>query len=224
VISRDLANDQAVKAKPLLDRWYKCAGLGADHLARYRASGFWDHDWLAQHDDSDPGGGLFLELIRRSGGSPAPGVHLELCVKSHGKWEIVDDDEMVLMPANVIRCRFDRNHEVFPSGFYDALWFRADDRGKLVEITRERFQLRNHSVGPRWGSPSRARSKVGHQSTAHQRGRGEATQSRGGPLAFARYYPRGTGRHYRVISKRRSWLAFPLRLRGRAVDLGDHGS
>jgi hypothetical protein len=155
VISRDLANDQAVKAKPLLDRWYKCAGLGADHLARYRASGFWDHDWLAQHDDSDLGGGLFLELIRRSGGSPAPGVHLELCVKSHGKWEIVDDDEMVLMPANVIRCRFDRNHEVFPSGFYDALWFRADDRGKLVEVTRERFQFRNHSVGPRWGSPSR---------------------------------------------------------------------
>jgi hypothetical protein len=51
------------------------------------------------------------------------------------------------MPGKVIRCRFDLNHEVFPSGFYDVRWFRADDRGKLVEITRERFQLSNHSIG-----------------------------------------------------------------------------
>ncbi|HEX5907383.1 MAG TPA: hypothetical protein VFY56_10240 [Propionibacteriaceae bacterium] len=29
--------------------------------------------------------------------------------KSHG-WEIVDDDEVVLMPNKVIRCRFDLNH------------------------------------------------------------------------------------------------------------------
>ena len=59
------------------------------------------------------------------------------------------------MPDKVIRCRFDRNHEVFRSGFYDVRWFRADDRGKLVEITRERFQLRNHWVGRRTGSASR---------------------------------------------------------------------
>jgi hypothetical protein len=59
------------------------------------------------------------------------------------------------MPDKVIRCRFDLNHEVFPSGFYDVRWFRADDRGKLVELTRERFQLRNHSVGRRTGSASR---------------------------------------------------------------------
>ena len=51
------------------------------------------------------------------------------------------------MRDKVIRCRFDLNHEVFPSGFYDVRWFRADDRGNLVEITRERFQLRNHTVG-----------------------------------------------------------------------------
>ena len=56
------------------------------------------------------------------------------------------------MPDEVIRCRFDLNHEVFPGGFYDVRWFRADDRGKLVEITRERFQLRNHSIGGRTGS------------------------------------------------------------------------
>jgi len=61
-------------------------------------------------------------------------------------WEVVDDDEVVLMPDKVIRCRFDLDHEVFPSGFYDVRWFRADDRGRLVEITRDRFQLRNHSV------------------------------------------------------------------------------
>ena len=35
--------------------------------------------------------------------------------KSHGNWEVVDDDELVLMPDKVIRCRFDLNHEVFPA-------------------------------------------------------------------------------------------------------------
>ena len=127
-------------------------GLFIYYLWRYRSSGFRDHDWLARHDDSDPGGVLFLELGRRSGGSPNPGVDLELCVKSHGNWEVVDPDEVVFMPDRVIRCRFDLNHEVFPGSFYDVRWFRADDRGKLVEITRERFQLRNHSIGGRTGS------------------------------------------------------------------------
>ena len=131
-------------------------GLFIYHLWRYRSSGFRDDDWLARHDDSDPGGALFLELVPRSGGSPNPGVDLELCVKSHGNWEVVDDDELVLMPDKVVRCRFDLNHEVFAGGFYDVRWFRADDRGKLVEITRERFQLRNHSIGRRTGSVSRS--------------------------------------------------------------------
>ena len=81
---------------------------------------------------------------------------MELCVKSHGNWEVVDDDELELMPDKVIRCRFDLNHEVFAGGFYDVRWFQADDRGKLVEITRERFQLRNHSIGRRTGSVSRS--------------------------------------------------------------------
>ena len=124
-------------------------GLFIGHLWRYRSSGFRDDDWLARHDDSDTGGAVFLELVRRSGASPNAGVDLELCVKSHGNWEVVDDDEVVLMPDGVFRCRFDLNHEVFPSGFYDVRWFRADDRGKRVEITRERFQLLHHSIGPR---------------------------------------------------------------------------
>ena len=68
----------------------------------------------------------------------------------------VDDDELVLMPDKGVRCRFDLNHEVFAGGFYDVRWFRADDRGRLVEITRERFQLRNHSIGRRTGSVSRS--------------------------------------------------------------------
>jgi len=72
----------------------------------------------------------------------------------------VDDDELVLMPDKVIRCRFNLNHEVFPSGFYDVCCFRADDRGKLVEITRERFQLRNHSIGRRTGSASRTNQRL----------------------------------------------------------------
>ena len=135
-------------------------GFFIGHLWRYRSSGFRDQDWLARHDDSDPDGALFLELGRRSGASLNPGVDLQLCVKSHGNWQVVDDDEVVLMPDKVIRCRFDLNHEVFPSGFYDVRWFRADDRGKLVEITRERFQLRNHSIGGRTGSVSRTNRKL----------------------------------------------------------------
>ena len=135
-------------------------GLFIFHLWRYRSSGFRDHDWRARHDDSDPGGALFLELVRRSGASLNPGIDVELWVKSHGNWEVVDDDEVVLMPNEVIRCRFDLNHEVYPSGFYDVRWFRADDRGKLVEITRERFQLRNHPVGRRTGSTSRINRKL----------------------------------------------------------------
>jgi hypothetical protein len=115
---------------------------------------------LVRHDDSDPGGALFLELVRRSGASPNPGVDLELWVKSHGNWEVVDDDEMVLMPDTVIRCRFDLNHEVFAGGFYDVRWFRADDRGKLIEITRERFQLRNHSIGRQPGSITRSNPRL----------------------------------------------------------------
>jgi hypothetical protein len=126
-------------------------GLFIYHMWTYRYSGFRDYDWLARHDDSDPGGALFLELGRRSDASPHPGADLELCVKSHGKWEVVDDDDVVLMPDKVIRCRFDLNHEVFPSGFYDVRWFRADDRGKLIEVTRERFQMRKHSIAPRRG-------------------------------------------------------------------------
>ena len=135
------------------------AGLLIFHLWRYRSSGFRDREWLARHDDSDPDGALFLELGRRSGANPDPG-ELKLCVKSHGKWAVVDDDEVVLMPDRVIRCRFDLNHEVFPSGFYDVRWFRADDRGKRVEITRERFQLWHHSIGPRTKSTSQTNPRL----------------------------------------------------------------
>jgi hypothetical protein len=141
-------------------------GLFSYHLLRYRSSGFRDHEWLARHDDSDPAGALFLELVRRSTGSPNPGVDLELWVKSHGNWEPVDDDDLVLMPDKVIRCRFDLYHQVFPGGFYDVRWFRADDRGKLVEIARERFQLRNHSLGRRTGSVSRSSPKLAPKALA----------------------------------------------------------
>ena len=135
-------------------------GLFIRHLWRYRSSGFHDDDWLARHDDSDPSGALFLELVSRSGGSQNPGVDLELCVKSHGNWEVVDNDDLALMPNKVIRCRLDLNHEVFAGGFYDVRWFWADDRGKLVEITRERFQLQNHSIGRRTESISRSNPRL----------------------------------------------------------------
>jgi hypothetical protein len=64
------------------------------------------------------------------------------------------------MPDKVIGCRFDVNHEVFAGGFYEVRWFRADARGKLIEITRERFQLRNDSAGRRTGSVSRSNPRL----------------------------------------------------------------
>lgn len=64
------------------------------------------------------------------------------------------------MPDKVIRCRFHLRHEVVPGGFYEVRWFRAEDRGKLVETTRERSQLRNHSIGPRRGSVLRAQQRL----------------------------------------------------------------
>jgi hypothetical protein len=70
------------------------------------------------------------------------------------------------MPDNVIRCRFDLNHEVFPGGFYDVRWFRPVDGGKLVEIARERFQLRNHAIGRRTESLSRSNPKLAPKALA----------------------------------------------------------
>jgi hypothetical protein len=96
-------------------------GLFTGHLWRYRASGFRDDDWLARHDHSDPGGAVFLELGPTSGANLNSGGDLELWVKSHGTWEVVDYDEVVLMPDKVIRCRFDLNHEVFPIGFMTSV-------------------------------------------------------------------------------------------------------
>jgi hypothetical protein len=83
----------------------------------------------------------------------------------------------------VIRCRFDLNHEVFPSGFYDVRWFRSDDRGKLVEITRERCQLRNHSIGRRRGSVSRNNPRLAP--TALPIGEDEIKPRRSAPEAVA---------------------------------------
>jgi hypothetical protein len=65
------------------------------------------------------------------------------------------------MSDKVIRCRFDFNHELFPGGFYEVRWFRADGRGKFVEITRERFQLRNHVWLPKRCPSARLRSSDG---------------------------------------------------------------
>jgi hypothetical protein len=81
------------------------------------------------------------------------------------------------MPDTVIRCRFDVNHEVFAGGFYDVRWFRSDDLDKLVEITRERFPLRNHTIGRRPGSVSRSNPRLAPKSAAHQRGRDQAAEA-----------------------------------------------
>jgi hypothetical protein len=96
----------------------------------------------------------------------------------------VEDSQVrkILMPDKVIRCRFDLNHEVFAGGFYDVRWFRAHDRGKLIEITRERFQLQESLHRPPDGICIAKQSEVGSQSASHQRGRDQAAEvgSRGG--------------------------------------------
>lgn len=37
--------------------------------------------------------------------------------------------------------------ELYRPGFREARWFRLNRRKKFVEITREKFQLTNHSIG-----------------------------------------------------------------------------
>ena len=104
--------------------------------------------------------------------------------KESCNWEVVDDDEVVVMPDRVIRCRFDLNHEVFAGSFYDVRWFRADDRGKL---SKSPASGSNCGITPSPSERSIAdRHKVGPQSAAHQRGRDQAAQSRRGSLAFKR--------------------------------------
>jgi hypothetical protein len=104
--------------------------------------------------------------------------------------------------ADQVKKNSGHRARAMPGGFYDVRWFRADDRGKLVEITRERFQLRNHSIGPRRGSISRTNPRLAPKAlpiseddikprrlapeSAAQRGRDQATESCRGPLARRR--------------------------------------
>jgi hypothetical protein len=144
---------------------------------------------------------LFLDLRRRSDASPNPGVGLELCVKSHGRWEVVDDAEVILMPDKVIRCRFDLKHEVFAGGFMMSAGFGP---------TTEASSLKSPASGSNCGiTPSAAGQDLSRgaiqdwlPSAAHQRGRDQAaevgsrsggqrggdqsTESGRGPLAFGR--------------------------------------
>jgi hypothetical protein len=46
--------------------------------------------------------------------------------------------------------------ELYCPGFREARWFRLNPRKKFVEITRERFQLMNHSIG----APTRSESRT----------------------------------------------------------------
>jgi hypothetical protein len=146
-----------------------CVGLGAvagfpvlwtvffiGHACWYRLTGFRDKDWAAGHDDS-ASGVLFLQLVPVAGAGPDPRLVLELAVKSGGGWAVVEDRNLRWWQDNVIRCQFDLMHKLHPGGFYEVRWFRRD-RARFVEITRERFQLRNHSIGALKGSPSQARA------------------------------------------------------------------
>jgi hypothetical protein len=113
----------------------------------------------------------------------------------------------VCVPAACVLVLLTRSRKILgtgrgqkPGGFYDVRWFRADDRGKLVEITRERFQLRNHSTGPRRGSISQTNPRLAPKAlpiseddikprrlapeNGAQRGRDQATEGGRGPLAF----------------------------------------
>lgn len=133
---------------------------------------------------------------------------------------------MGLMPDTLIRCRFDLNHEVFPCGFYDVRWFRADDRGKLD----------NHpGAVPAAESPHRPpdriciaeQSKIGPKAlpisddeiqprrlapeVVASRGRDQATQSGTGPLAFGRELARRSSSGIPPLPAPRG---LPLGLRG----------
>jgi hypothetical protein len=69
---------------------------------------------------------------------------VELGVKSGGRWAVTSPN--VPGRPGWILCRLDLVQPLYPGGFYEVRWFRLD-RGKFVEITREKFQLKNHAFG-----------------------------------------------------------------------------
>jgi hypothetical protein len=145
-------------------------GLFIHHLYGYRRSGFQDNEWIARHGDSP--GVLDLELARKTSAGPDPTLVLEVGVKSGGRWEFVEDRDLRLWPDNVIRCRFHEMHRLYPSGFYEVRWFRLD-RAKFVEVTREKFQLKNHSsVRNRCGGEEEGIDRD-YRESAHDQQRGD---------------------------------------------------
>jgi hypothetical protein len=54
-------------------------------------------------------------------------------VKSHGKWEVVDDEDVVLMPDNVIRCRFNLTTKCFPVASMTSAGFGPTTAGSSLK-------------------------------------------------------------------------------------------
>jgi hypothetical protein len=86
-----------------------------------------------------------LQLFANAGTEPG-GIH-QLWAKSGGKWIVVEDRDLRWYPQNnAINCHFYMKHQLYPGGFYEVRWCRLD-RGEFVEITREKFQLKNYAFG-----------------------------------------------------------------------------
>jgi hypothetical protein len=133
-------------------RYWARRGFHDDHKRR-----FYDEDWTPKHDPIESEDGLLLKLVTRPGLSIDPRIEIELCVKSGGVWAAVSGrPDVYAQGPTMICCRLELLQPIYESGFYEARWFRRD-RGKLVEITRETFQLKN----PAFDALARSESRSG---------------------------------------------------------------
>jgi hypothetical protein len=120
----------------------------------YRFGGFHDADWTATHDDSAPRY-LLLKLVSETGVDMS--LVIEIRVWCHDQWIVVPFEDLPPLRAHNrwIEYEFSREHrhQLYPGGTYEVRWF-GRDRGKFVEITREQFELKDHSTGVLTGSES----------------------------------------------------------------------
>jgi hypothetical protein len=115
---------------------------------------FCHRDWAATHDFTDDGG-VLVKLVLKPGRDSDLNAVPELGVKNRGKWIFVSEPQ-VKYHSKQIWCQLNYVQELHPGGFYEARWFRLD-RGKFVEMTREKFQLKNQAFAALTRSGSRSR-------------------------------------------------------------------
>jgi hypothetical protein len=118
-------------------------------MLHHRRSGYRDRDWTARHYDSTPDGlGLSLVHRNRQGAFGIPPMEIGIRVGERA-WVVVPDNEIPPIPRDdtVGYSFLPPAHTLHPGEACEVRWY-VEDRGRFKEITREKFQLRQHQQQP----------------------------------------------------------------------------